>query len=40
MIAQFLNIGTNLGTEKAPEIYGLAIKFWTYFNAFGQAPPQ
>jgi hypothetical protein len=26
--------------NKAPEIYGLAIKFWTYFNAFGQAPPQ
>jgi hypothetical protein len=26
--------------NKAPEIYGLAIKSWTYFNAFGQAPPQ
>jgi hypothetical protein len=26
--------------NKAPEIYGLAIKFWTYFNAFGQAPSQ
>jgi len=26
--------------NKAPEIYGLATKFWTYFNAFGQAAPQ
>jgi hypothetical protein len=26
--------------NKAPEINGLAIKFWTYFNAFDQAPPQ
>jgi hypothetical protein len=22
--------------NKAPEIYGLSIKFWMYFNAFGQ----
>jgi hypothetical protein len=24
--------------NKAPEIYGLAIKFWAYLNIFGQAP--